>query len=142
MKRTLYCFALSIAGFVASAQSHIETQILDLSKNKFDWLINNQYDSLEKYLDERIQYIHSNGWIQNKTEVLGDMRSGKLVYMKVNVKEASVRVYDRMAVVTGLGTFEGVNSGTPFSIDLRYTEVFVKSASRWLLASRHSNRMP
>ena len=127
---------------LASGQSASEKFVLDLSKKKFDWLIGKQYDSLEKTLDDRVQYIHSNGWIQNKKEVIDDSKSGKLVYQKVTIKEASVRVYDKSAVVTGLGTFEGINTGNAFSLDLRYTEVYVKTGSRWKLASRHSNRMP
>ena len=127
---------------LASGQSASEKFVLDLSKKKFDWLIGKQYDSLEQALDDRVQYIHSNGWIQNKKEVIDDSKSGKLVYLKVTIKEASARVYDKSAVVTGLGTFEGINTGNPFSIELRYTEVYVKTGSRWKLASRHSNRMP
>ena len=142
MKRILFCIALLLTSIFAAGQDYAEKLIIDLSKRKFDWLITNQYDSLEKYLDERIQYVHSNGWVQNKMEVLNDMRSGKLIYKKVIVKEATVRVYEQAAIINGLGTFEGVMSGTPFSIDLRYTEVFVKSANRWALASRHANRMP
>ncbi len=129
---------ISLATYAQSA----EQGVLDLSRKKFDWLIAGQADSLEKLLDEKIQYIHSNGWIQNKREVLDDMKTGKLVYKKVSVKEASVRVYGKAAILTGLGTFEGVNGGIAFLLDLRYTEVYVWTMDRWALASRHSNRMP
>ena len=140
-KNLLLLLFVLVSPFV-SGQSASEKFVLDLSKNKFDWLIGRQYDSLEKTLDDRVQYIHSNGWIQNKREIIDDAKSGKLVYQKVLIKEASVRVYGKSAVVTGLGTFEGINTGNPFSIELRYTEVYVKTGSRWKLASRHSNRMP
>lgn len=126
----------------ASAQANQEKAVLSLSAKKFDWLIRKQADSLERVLDARVQYVHSNGWIQNKREVLDDLRSGKLVYEKVTIKEASVRLYGKTAIVNGLGTFEGINNGTAFRMDLRYTEVYVQTASGWLLASRHSNRMP
>lgn len=101
-----------------------------------------QADSLNAILDDQVQYIHSNGWVQNKKEVLEDMRSGKLVYQNVTVKEDQVRMYGETAIVTGLGTFEGVNNGTAFKLDLRYTEVYLNTQSGWRLVSRHSNRMP
>lgn len=142
MKKILLCSSLLLVNFLAPGQGLVESKILDLSKKKFDWLIGNQYDSLDKYLDEKIQYIHSNGWVQSKIEILDDMKTRKLVYQKVTIKESSVRVYDQAAVVTGLGIFEGLNGGNPFSIELRYTEVFVKAGNQWKLASRHSNRMP
>ena len=124
------------------AQSTTERVVLELSRKKFDWLIGKQADSLSRVLDEKVLYIHSNGWVQNKKEILDDMRSGKLVYQKVIIKDAAVRIYGQTAIVTGLGTFEGINSGSAFAIDLRYTEVYIYNGKGWVLTSRHSNRMP
>ena len=124
------------------AQSTTERVVLELSRKKFDWLIGKQADSLNRVLDEKVLYIHSNGWVQNKKEILDDMRSGKLVYQKVIIKDAAVRIYGQTAIVTGLGTFEGINSGNAFAIDLRYTEVYIHNGKGWVLTTRHSNRMP
>ena len=126
----------------AQIPSHEEQFILDLSKKKFDWLIGKDYDSLSILLDDKIQYIHSNGWIQNKGEILDDLRTGKLVYKGVTIKESTARLYATTALATGLGTFEGVTEGKPFLMDLRYTEVYIKSNNHWRLVSRHSNKMP
>lgn len=123
------------------APGNSEQSLLELSRRKFDWLIANQYDSLNALLDDRLQYIHSNGWVQNKKEVEADSRSGKLKYQSVSIKESQARLYGVSAVVTGLGTFAGIKEGTSFSIDLRYTEVYVWNG-RWKLVSRHANRMP
>jgi hypothetical protein len=133
---------LGAASVTSFSQTKDEQQVLDLSRRKFDWLIQGKADSLESLLDERLEYVHSNGWVQTRTEVLGDMKSGKLVYQQVIIKSAAARHYGQSAVVTGLGQFEGINSGNPFKLDLRYTEVYVRSGSRWKLVSRHSNRMP
>ncbi|MEJ0056513.1 MAG: nuclear transport factor 2 family protein [Bacteroidota bacterium] len=133
----VWMFALT-----ASAQASAEKSVLDLSKKKFDWLIQKQYDSLAKVLDDNVQYIHSNGWIQNKSEVTGDIKSGNLTYQKIEVKESQVRLYDNAAIVTGRGRFEGTGKGSAFVIDLLYTEVYIKSGNRWKLASRHANKMP
>lgn len=143
--RTLWftsIWLLGAASGTAFSQAKDEQQVLDLSRRKFDWLIQGNVDSLENLLDERLEYVHSNGWVQTRAEVLGDMKSGKLVYQQVTIKSAAARQYGQSAVVTGLGQFEGINSGTPFKLDLRYTEVYVRSGNRWKLVSRHSNRMP
>lgn len=134
---------LMCAGAVAAQTLSREEQVvLDLSRKKFDWLITKQYDSLSALMDERMLYIHSNGWTQSSKEVIEDLRSGKLNYQKVTLKETRVRLYGQAAIVTGLGTFEGITEGKPFGMDLRYTEVYTRSGSRWRLASRHANRMP
>jgi hypothetical protein len=60
----------------------------------------------------------------------------------VDISETSVRVYDNTAIVTGKGVFSGVNNGTEFSLNLMFTEVYINKNGRWLLASRHANRLP
>lgn len=132
---------LCVSPFLVLAQTQ-EEKLLNLSKRKFDWMIQKQFDSLRWLLDERVQYVHSNGWIQTKQEVLADIESGKLVYQSVDIQEASVRVYKNSAIVNGLGKFQVMMGENAVVIDLRYTEVYIKNKSRWLLASRHANRMP
>ena len=136
----LIVFALLAVTCVA--QSKTEQLVLDLSKKKFDWMVNKRYDSIELLLDDQLKYIHSNGWIQSKNEVIDDFNNGKLVFKGIDVTESAVRLYDQTAIVTGKGKFSGVNGGNLFDLGLTYTEVYVKNKGRWLLASRHANRMP
>lgn len=133
---------LGFLALPAFSQTAEEKAISELSHKKFNWLIRKEADSLNRVLDERVMYVHSNGWVQSKKEMLDDMKSGKLIYQAITVKESTVRIYGQSAIVTGLGTFEGINSGTAFKLEMRYTEVYVKTAEGWKLASRHSNRMP
>lgn len=124
------------------AQSKTERYILNLSKQKFVWLIEKQRDSLDLLLDDRLMYIHSNGWTQSKVEVFDDMQSGKLVYKQVDIDATQVRLYGNTAIVTGTGRFQGSREDKEFDLPLSYTEVYVKQGKRWLLVSRHSNRLP
>ncbi len=126
----------------ALAQSKTERYILNLSKQKFVWLIEKQRDSLDLLLDDRLMYIHSNGWTQSKVEVFDDMQSGKLVYKQVDIDATQVRLYGNTAIVTGTGRFQGSREDKEFDLPLSYTEVYVKQGKRWLLVSRHSNRLP
>lgn len=118
-----------------------EQQIIQLSKNKFEWLIIKNIDSLKMVLDDQAQYVHSNGWIQTKQEVLDDVISGKLNYQEVIVSEASVRLYPGMAILIGKGKFSGSVNKNLFTMELLYTEVYVKRGMKWLLTSRHANKL-
>ncbi len=124
------------------AQTKTEQSVLNLSKKKFQWLIEKQYDSLDLLLDDKLEYVHSNGWVQTKAEVIADSKSGNMVYHSVDVNEAHARAYNNdTVIVTGSGAFSGIH-GQAFTISLHFTEVYIKSGNRWKLASRHSNRMP
>lgn len=149
MRLIVFCSILLIP-LLAEGQSRDEEAVAALSKRKFQWLINKNEDSLRNLADERLQYIHSNGWVQTKQDLLEDLRSGKLNYQKISVKESAVRIFPeknkgslQTAIVTGTGTFEGITEGKSFSMDLRYTEVYVRDQKNiWRLVSRHANRMP
>jgi hypothetical protein len=137
---SIVLFWVTISGFAQVEKT--EEMILNLSKKKFDWMAARRYDSLEAILDDRLNYIHSNGWTQSKREVMDDFASGKLTYREIKVAESFVRLYDKTAIVTGKGKFSGFVSGNPFAMELAYTEVYIKRKKAWLLASRHANKMP
>ncbi len=104
-------------------------------------MVQQKLDSLNSILDDRIQYVHSNGWIQTKKEVIDDIRSGKLTMKKVTISDASARVYKGFVIVTGKGIFNVMMEGKPVDIHLLYTEVYAKRSNGWLLVSRHANKL-
>lgn len=140
MRFLLVCSGLFF--FVQSYAQSAVSEISRLARNKFDWFITHQYDSIRALMDDNLQYIHSNAWIESYNDVIDNLKSGKLVYKKVYVEELNVRLYNQTAIVTGKGWFEGVNNGTSFALRLLFTEVYVKQGGRWKLANRHACRVP
>jgi hypothetical protein len=134
----IIAFILSLS---ANAQSTEQT-VLDLSKKKFGYMTLQSYDSLEAMLDDRLLFIHSNGWTETKEEFIQDIKSGKLRYMDIEVTEATARIYSNAAIVVGKGKFKVLLEGNELVINLYYTEVYVWKNDKWLLASRHANRLP
>ena len=141
MKKYFVSIVLLIT--VVATQAQVSEQaLLDLSKKKFGWMIRMQYDSLEAVLDDRLLFVHSNGWTETKQEFIQDIKSSKLRYTNIQVLESSVRIYPATAIVTGKGKFNVLLDGSPLDINLFYTEVYILKNDKWLLASRHSNRLP
>lgn len=141
MKRHCIAIMLLLACVGAQAQTSEQT-VLNLSKKKFGWMIQMKFDSLQAALDDRLMFVHSNGWSENKQEFIEDIKSGKLKYVDIQVSESSARVYPGTAIVTGKGKFTVQLDGNPLELNLFYTEVYVLKNKKWLLASRHSNRLP
>ena len=141
MKKYFVVIIFLLACFAAQAQSAEQT-VLDLSKNKFGWMIRMKYDSLQAALDDRLMFVHSNGWTENKQELIQDIKSGKLRYTNIQVLEATARMYPSTAIVTGKGRFQVALDGNNLDLNLSYTEVYVQKDGKWLLASRHANRLP
>lgn len=140
MRYLLYFGALFFTSEITAQPS--EAEILRLVRNKFDWFKNHQYDSIRALMDENLQYIHSNAWVENAHDIIENLKTGKLVYKKVDLDELNVRLYNQTAVVTGRGWFEGISTGSPFAVRLLFTEVYVQQRGRWKLVNRHACRIP
>ena len=134
-------FTVTVVAQKTKEESATEKFVLKLHENKFRWMVNKQFDSLNAILDERVQYVHSNGWTENKKEIIEDLKNGKLIMTSVKVNEATARVYKGFVIVNGKGIFNVVLDGTPIDIPLLYTEVYAKRQNGWLLVSRHANRI-
>jgi len=146
MKQLLLAIILLSALQLSAQKNKIDNKateiaVLELHQKKFDWMINKQYDSLQIVLEKELIYVHSNGWIETKAEVIADLKSGKLNYIKVNVTEAKARIYKNTAIVNGKGVFNVMLEGKPVEINLLYTEVYINKKNNWQLASRHANKM-
>ena len=140
MKKYIVVISFLLMYVEVQAQS-AEQKILDLSKKKFGLMIRMQYDSLQAILDDRLMFIHSSGWTETKQELIEDMKSGKLRYKDIQIAEASARIYPSVAIVTGKGKFSVTLDENALELDLCYTEVYIQRNGKWLLASRHSNRL-
>src|SRR5687768_7080820 len=101
-----YIIILFLLGAGCIQAQTAEQTVLNLSKNKFGWMIRMQYDSLQAALDDRLMFVHSNGWTENKQELIQDIKSGKLHYTNIQVLEATARMYPSTAIVTGKGRFQ------------------------------------
>ncbi|HNV31116.1 MAG TPA: nuclear transport factor 2 family protein [Cyclobacteriaceae bacterium] len=140
--KNILLLILLIVGTQAFSQTAEAEKVNQLHRKKFDWLINRKYDSLNWLMDDRVKYIHSNGWIQSKAEVVDDLNSGKLNYTSVVVEESSVSYFNQSAVVTGKGIFKGLMTDkSEFAIHLLYTEVYVRQKKQWKLVSRQATKI-
>lgn len=122
----------------ANVKDSLEEGIKRLHLKKFTWMIDKQLDSLNSLLHDEVHYIHSNGWKEDKAEVLANLLSGKLTYNQVEVHECQARMVDQTAVVTGKATFYVTMEGTSNAFNLYYTEVYVRDQNRFKLLSRHA----
>ena len=134
-----FCLLLNYAwGQTKDAVSVVEK----LATQKFQWMLEGKQDSLAWILDDGLRYIHSNGLVQTREDVIKDIKSGRVTYQSIDISEVAARIFDRTAVVVGKGKFVGATAGTTFSVNLLFTEVFVWKSKGWKLVSRHASKLP
>ena len=135
--------AVSLANFPARAQASAwAMEVYQLSAQKFRWMETGDTAALGRILHDHLRYIHSNGWIESREDVLRDMADSTLVYHKVTVQGDTVTVFGSTAVVTGRGIFDVSLRGERYQFSLLYTEVYARERERWWLVQRHACKSP
>jgi hypothetical protein len=141
-KNLLVLFLLiSLPFFSQTKKDKIAHHIIALHQKKFDFMISKQFDSLSLILDADLKYIHSNGWVESKEDLLANLKSDKLVYKKVTVSETKVTLTNHVAIVSGKGLFSVILENVKIEIPLMYSEIYVKKRGKWLLLHRHANKL-
>ena len=133
---------LSLPFFSQTKKDKIAHHIIALHQKKFDFMISKQFDSLSLILDADLKYIHSNGWVESKEDLLANLKSDKLVYKQVTVSETKVYLTNHVAIVSGKGLFSVILEDQKIEIPLMYSEIYVKKRGKWLLLHRHANKLP
>jgi hypothetical protein len=142
MKKIVFVCMLLLSQ-VGYSQNTESEKVIQLHKKKFLWITSKNYDSIKWVTDANLKFIHSNGWIQTQTELIDDLKSGKLNYTSITVTEASVNFFGKStAVVTGKGMFKGLMPDkSEFNVNLLYTEVYVKLKKDWKLVGRQATKL-
>ena len=95
---------------------------------------------IDQQTDKMLSYGHSNGWIQNKNEVIDDLTNGKIDYLSFKEDSIQVHINGNLASVRFIGAIEAVMEGNKASFKLRVLEVWTKRSNRWVLFARQAIR--
>lgn len=138
MKKLIFAVMLLMSALAASAQESTEQQILKLEEQWTQGLIKADAAFLEQLYTDDIVYTHTNGTVNNKTEVLSGIKSGKAKYLSVERSDVKVQSHGDMAIVT----FRAVIRVNTVTLPSRILHVFVRQNGAWRMAAYQSTRLP
>jgi uncharacterized protein (DUF885 family)/ketosteroid isomerase-like protein len=113
-----------------------------VERRRFAAMVAQDTKALEPMLAEELRYVHSTGQVESKAQFLETIRSGRLRYLSIEVRELDVRRHGDTAIITGLISAQGATGGAPVDLELRYTDAYVNRAGRWQLLAWQSTRLP
>ena len=111
-----------------------EQQIIELSKQKWQWMADKNADTLAVLFHEKSVFVHMGGtW--GKDRELEVIKSGWIHYKKADIHEVSVNVMDNTAILLNKITLLAVVGGNEVTNPFMVTEAYVKQNDAWKLAS-------
>lgn len=111
-----------------------EQEIVDLSKEKWQWMADKDADKLAGLFHEQSVFVHMGGsW--GKDREVDVIRSGGIWYKKADIHDVSVNIIDNTAILLNRITLLAVVGGNEVTNPFIVTEVYIKQESGWKLGS-------
>jgi hypothetical protein len=94
--------------------------------------------ALKWLLNEKLQYGHSNGWIETKKELIEDLYNGKLIYKKIEATKPEITSSGNTVATRSIANIDAVMDGKFMSFRLKVLQVWVWEEGHWVLFARQS----
>jgi len=100
-------------------------------------------DSVElvKLLDDEVTFGHSNGWVESKADVFRDLRTGNLVYEKIETSDVRINGDNDWASVRLIVNVKGTVNTKGFEMKLHVLQVWKRVKGEWRLIARQSTKI-
>lgn len=141
MMRFLFLFLLYSLPLVSVAQSKSDQAVLSAEQRRFEAMMHRDTLALRGMVADDLVYTHSNAVTENKTQHIGAIAAGRMVYGNMVREQATVRRSAKMALINGIVRVNGSVNGTSFEVRLIYTAVYRKKHGHWLLINWQSTRI-
>ena len=135
MKTTILTLFLIIIGMQWSiAQSSAKQEIINLSKEKWQWMADKNADKLADLFHEKSMFVHMGGsW--GKEQEVNIIKNGGIWYKKADIHDVSVKIIDNTAILLNRITLLAVVGGNEATNPFMVTEVYIKLNGNWKLGS-------
>ena len=144
----IFLFAMSLNVFAQQKEANTTTtvntkaeqEIIQLSKEKWQWMSDKNADALKALFHEKAVFVHMGGSWGTEQE-LNVIKSGGIWYKKADIHEVSVNIIDNTAILLNRIDLLAVVGGNDVTNPFMVTEVYIKQNGNWKLGSLSFTRM-
>lgn len=117
-----------------------QQEVINLSKQKWQWMSDKNVDALGVLFDDKSMFIHMGGsW--GKEQELNTIKSGGIWYKKAEVYAVIVNIIGNTAILLNDIDLEAVVGGNTVTNPFMVTEVYVKENGKWKMGSLTFSRL-
>lgn len=110
-----------------------EQEIINLSKDKWQWMSDKKADTLNNFFHEKAMFVHLGGsW--GKEQEVNIIKRGFIWYKKADIHDVTVNLIDNTAILLNRITLVAAVGGNEVKNDFVVTEVYIKQNGSWKLA--------
>lgn len=131
----VFCAQMTVAQI-----SPAEQEVINLSKEKWQWMADKNLDKLSGLFHEKSVFVHMGGsW--GKEQEVNIIKSGGIWYKKADIHDVSVNIIDNTAILLNRITLVAEVGGNEVTNPFMVTEVYIKQNGDWKLGSLSFTRL-
>lgn len=126
----LFLTTMSVPSFAQNSET--KQEIIDLSKQKWQWMADKNVDDLATLFHDKSKFVHMSGtWsMERELEII---ESGSIWYKNADVHDVVVEITGDTAILWNRITLVAVVRGNEVSNEFTVTEVYKQQEDDWKL---------
>jgi hypothetical protein len=109
-----------------------EQELLNLSKDKWQWMADKNIEKLAPLFHDESKFVHMSGtW--KKDEELEIIKTGSIWYKKADVKDVAIELIGDTGIAWNRITLTAEVRGSDVTTEFTVTEVYKKEKNEWKL---------
>lgn len=121
---------LLFSNLTYAQSSKDEAAVLQISKDKWQWMADKNVAKLKNLFDEKAKFVHMSGTWKTPRE-LEIIETGSIWYKEAKVKDTAIEMAKKTAVVWNRITLVAEVRGTDVTTEFTVTEVYQKKGKNW-----------
>jgi ketosteroid isomerase-like protein len=134
---------LLTAALLLAAVANAAELPADLAKAVKDYdeaQIHGDMAALLRLVADDYTLVNSSGRIQNKSELIADYTAPGYKIEPFEIMEPVEKVWSDGAVMGGVVDLRGIDGGKPFTVKLRFADIWAKRNGKWQVIYTHVSR--
>jgi ketosteroid isomerase-like protein len=134
---------LLIAALLLAVVANAAELPADLAKAVKDYdeaQIHGDKAALLRLVADDYTLVNSSGRIQNKSELIADYTAPGYKIEPFEIMEPVEKVWSDGAVMGGVVDLRGIDGGKPFTVKLRFADIWAKRNGKWQVIYTHVSR--
>ncbi len=117
---------------VAPTYTATEQEVIQLSKQKWEWMADKNITKLEPLFDNKSKFVHMSGtW--KKDEELDIIKTGRIWYKNAKIHDLAIETFGKTAILWNRITLEAIVRGSEVVTEFTVTETYQKQGKDWKL---------
>ncbi|GAB3901188.1 nuclear transport factor 2 family protein [Spirosoma agri] len=128
------------AGSATTGSANAEQEVINLSKEKWQWMADKNVDKLTTLFDEKSMFVHMGGsW--GKSRELEVIKSGNIWYKQAKVYATTFNMIGNTAILLSDMDLVAVVGGNEVTNPFMVTEVYIKENGNWKMGQLSFSRL-